>query len=302
MHIPDGFLATPVWAGLDAAAAAAVAYLARRAGRNFDEGRIPMLGVMGAFVFAAQMINFPVGVGTSGHLLGGALLAQTLGPSAAAVTMTAILAIQALVFQDGGVLALGANIWNMAMIGVLAGYLPLEALGRGRRRLAAFLGGALSVLAGAVLAIVELLVSGVRMPGSVLAVTTGLFFVTALIEGAITAAVVGAIGAVNPGWTSRPQAPLARKAMFGLGAGALLLAAGGIFLASTAPDGLERLAGRIGLGERARVLLAAPMPDYEARWFSSAALGKAAAGMAGLVLIFVLTALLGKGLARRRRS
>ena len=94
-----------------------------------------MLGVMGAFVFAAQMINFPVGVGTSGHLLGGALLAQTLGPSAAAVTMTAILAIQALVFQDGGVLALGANVFNMALVGVLAGYLPYR-LGVDRRRLA----------------------------------------------------------------------------------------------------------------------------------------------------------------------
>ncbi len=302
MHIPDGFLATPVWAGLHAAAAPAVAWAARRAGRDFDENRIPMLGVMGAFVFAAQMINFPVGVGTSGHLLGGALLAQTLGPSAAAVTMTAILAIQALVFQDGGVLALGANVCNMALVGVLAGYMPLHALGCQRRRLAAFLGGALSVLAGAVLAIAELLVSGVRMPGSVVALTAGLFAVTALIEGAITSAVVGAIGAVNPDWMRQPQAALTRKAMTALGAVALLLATAGVFVASTAPDGLNSLAGKIGLGVRARVLLASPMADYEARWFASAAFGKVAAGLAGLVMIFAVTALFGKWLARRRRS
>jgi len=105
VHIPDGFLATPVWASLDVAAAPAVGYMARRAQREFDDSRVPLLGVMGAFVFAAQMINFPVGIGTSGHLLGGALLAYTLGPAAASVTMTAILAIQALVFQDGGILA-----------------------------------------------------------------------------------------------------------------------------------------------------------------------------------------------------
>jgi cobalt/nickel transport system permease protein len=302
MHIPDGFLATPVWAGLDATAAPVVAYLARRAGRDFDERRIPMLGVMGAFVFAAQMINFPVGVGTSGHLLGGALLAQTLGPSAAAVTMTAILAIQALVFQDGGVLALGANVWNMALVGVLAGYMPLDALGFERRRLAAFLGGALSVLAGAVLALAELMVSGVRMPGSVLAVTMGLFLITALIEGAITAAVIGAIGAVNPGWIRQSRAPLTRKALVVFAVTALLLATGGAFLASTSPDGLDSLAGKIGLGERARVLLTAPMPEYQAHWFSSEAFGKVAAGLAGLVMIFGVTALFGKWLARHRRS
>src|SRR5205823_13101983 len=109
VHIPDGFLATPVWASLDAVAVPGVALIARRAQRSFDEAKVPLLGVMGAFVFAAQMINFPVGPGTSGHLVGGALLAYTLGPAAASIVMTAILVIQALVFQDGGILSLGAN-------------------------------------------------------------------------------------------------------------------------------------------------------------------------------------------------
>ena len=109
MHIPDGFLSTPVWAGSAVAAAPALGYCLRRTQSCFETSRTPLLGVMGAFIFAAQMIHFPLGVGTSGHLTGAALLAATLGPSAATVVMTAILVVQALVFQDGGVLALGAN-------------------------------------------------------------------------------------------------------------------------------------------------------------------------------------------------
>src|SRR6266446_7926013 len=126
MHIPDGFLSTPVWAALDVAAAPAAGYVVRRAQREFEEKKVPLLGVMGAFVFAAQMINFPVGPGTSGHLVGSALLSYTLGPPAAGVVLTAILTVQALVFQDGGVLALGANVINMAIVGMLAGYLPFH--------------------------------------------------------------------------------------------------------------------------------------------------------------------------------
>src|SRR5580704_11214760 len=138
MHIPDGFLSPPVWATLDVLAVPAVALVAKKAERDserseFGDRQIPLLGVMGAFVFAAQMINFPVGLGTSGHLVGGALLAIVLGPSAAAVVMTAILVIQAFVFQDGGVMALGANVINMAFIGVLAGYIPYR-LGRSHWR------------------------------------------------------------------------------------------------------------------------------------------------------------------------
>src|SRR6185295_10232931 len=154
MHIPDGFLSTPVWAALDVTAASAAGYMARRAQQEFEEKKVPLLGVMGAFVFAAQMINFPVGGATSGHLVGSALLSFTLGPAAASVVMIAILAIQSLVFQDGGILALGANIFNMAIAGVIAGYVPFYLWGSGRGRKAAiFFGGVFSVLVAALLAI-----------------------------------------------------------------------------------------------------------------------------------------------------
>ena len=97
MHIPDGFLTTPVWASLAAISLPSAGAFARKAQSGLEDGRVPLMGVMGAFVFAAQMINFPVGIGTSGHLIGSALLATTLGPAAAVVVMTAILTIQALI-------------------------------------------------------------------------------------------------------------------------------------------------------------------------------------------------------------
>src|SRR4051812_20026545 len=190
MHIPDGFLSTPVWTALDVAAVPAAGYIVRRAQREVEERKLPLLGVMGAFVFAAQMINFPVGGATSGHLVGAALLSFTLGPAAASVIMMAILAIQALVFQDGGILALGANVLNMAVVGVLAGYLPFRLFGAGKwRKAAIFSGGVLSVMASAMLALSELLLSGISISRPAIGVSLGLFTIAALLEGAITLAV-----------------------------------------------------------------------------------------------------------------
>src|SRR5260370_21609485 len=129
MHIRDGFLSAPVWVTLDIAAVPAAGYMVRRAQREFEEKKVPLLGVMGAFVFAAQMINFPVGGATSGHLVASALLSYTLVPAAAGVVMIAILAIPSLVFQDGGILALGANIFNMAAGRVMAVYVSSSMCG-----------------------------------------------------------------------------------------------------------------------------------------------------------------------------
>jgi cobalt/nickel transport system permease protein len=280
VHIPDGFLTTPVWATLDALALPAAGFAARRAQRGFDDSKAPLLGVMGAFVFAAQMINFPVGVGTSGHLVGGALLSCTLGPAAASVVMTAILIIQSLLFQDGGVLSLGANVWNMAVVGVLAGYLPYYLWGRGRsRRAAIFAGGTLSVLASAVLALAELLLSGVRMPASVLGVSLGFFAVSALIEGAITVAVITSLENIQPGFVRTP-APGRTVLVGAVGLTALLLAAGGLVFASTAPDGIENLAMRAGLSK--------PLTGYGS-----------GAGVAGVGLIFLMLVLGGRILRKR---
>lgn len=297
MHIPDGFLNTPVWATLDAVSLPAVGWLARRAQKEIPETRIPLLGVMGAFVFAAQMINFPVAVGTSSHLVGAALLAYTLGPAPATIVMAAILAIQAFLFQDGGVVALGANVFNMAIAGVLAGYLPYYFWGRNRWTI--FLGGVISLLLSACLALGELLLSGVRMPVAMLWFSLGVFLVSAVLEGAITLAVMQGIERLNPAWIRQPVAPR-RRLVGALAGAAALLAGAGVLFASTAPDGLERLAGRLGLVEHA--FGGAPLANYQIHLFESAWLSKATAGLAGVVLIYVACVLFGKVLARSRAS
>lgn len=311
MHIPDNFLSPPVWATLDAVAIPAVAYVSRQAQKSTDTNRLALLGVMGAFVFAAQMINFPVGLGTSGHLVGGTLLACLIGPWAAALVITSILIVQALVFQDGGVLALGPNIINMALMGVLFGYLPARALFRTKWKFyGVFLGGLCSVLVSGVLALSELTVSGIRMPGSLLSASLGLFTVNAILEGAITISVLRAIERLNPGITdgvfAKADSIEARKlrwprAITAFAAGSLVLAAGGILIASTLPDGLEHLAKSLGM-PFSNGTLASPLGYYRIQalgpqWFS-----RAAAGIIGLILIYIVCTLGGHLLARARRS
>jgi cobalt/nickel transport system permease protein len=296
MHIPDGFLSPPVWATLDVVSVPAMGWMARCAQRSTEDRKIPLLGVMGAFVFAAQMINFPVGPGTSGHLVGAALLAMVLGPACASVVMAAILALQAFVFQDGGIVVMGANLLNMALAGVLAGYLPYHAWGA--RSAAIFAGGALSVMVSACLALAELLVSGVRMPPGVLGLTLALFLVSALVEGAITLSAVRAMERLSPGVLKAPVdgAPRAAAAF---GVAAVLLAAAGTLAASAAPDGLQRLAQELGLVERVPDWLRSPLAGYTLPAVSSEWLRRAAAGLTGIALIGGLCVATGRLLARR---
>jgi cobalt/nickel transport system permease protein len=291
MHIPDGFLSPPVWGAFDLLSAPAVGILARRSQRETDHRKIPLLGVMGAFVFAAQMINFPVGIGTSGHLVGGALLAIVLGPSAAAMVMTAILAIQAFVFQDGGILALGTNVFNMAIVGVLAGYLPYRLWGSKWRSASIFAGGFLSVLCSGCLALSELLVSGVSMPRKMLFASIGLFAVSALVEAIITLAAVRAIERLNP--ASIRVAPDSGSRVFGvLAISAVVLAVLGILIASSAPEVIERYA------IASPAWLHSPFANYQVAGIASPWLKRALAGVAGLGLIYGACVLGGRFMKR----
>jgi cobalt/nickel transport system permease protein len=302
MHIPDGFLSGPVWAAFQALALPAVAWSARRAQTTSAAANAPLLGTLGAFVFAAQMINFPVAGGASGHLVGSALLAASVGPWAASVVMAAILVLQALVFQDGGILALGANLFNMALAGVWAAWLPLQFAGPGRlRRPALVAAGFLSVFVSALLALAQLALSGARLPVSTVWAALGVFALTALIEGLLTLAVFEAIERINPRWVQAP-APLTRPARFGLAAAAVLLVAGGFMLASALPDGLERLAIAAGFASRERPAAAAPLPGYEALFVVNPWLRKALAGLLGLALTYLLCLLLGRWINRWRSA
>lgn len=122
MHIPDGYVGMGVNVAAAALSLVVVTVAVRRAGRSLDEKKIPLLGVTGAFVFAAQLINFPIAGGTSGHFLGALLTAVLLGPLNACLVMALVLTIQCLLFADGGLTALGANIFNMGLVAGLGGY------------------------------------------------------------------------------------------------------------------------------------------------------------------------------------
>src|SRR3970040_1187219 len=133
LHIPDGFLSFIVSAVCWAISAMILSVAISRTNKSLGEKQVPLMGIMAACIFAAQMINFPVAGGTSGHLLGGALAAIVLGPWAAMVVMTAVIAVQSLLFQDGGVLVMGANIFNMGLITAAIGYgLYRATAGRGQ--------------------------------------------------------------------------------------------------------------------------------------------------------------------------
>ncbi len=297
MHIPDNFLSTRVWLTLDGVAAPTVAWIAGRARKGLDESRIPLLGVLGAFVFAAQMVNFPVGVGTSAHLVGGALLTAILGPAPAALVMTAIIATQAFVFQDGGVLALGANVFNMALAGVFAAWLPLR-LFAGRRGMGLFLAGFFSVMTSAALALAELTFSGIHMPPRLLALSVVLFAVGAVVEGAITLAAARAIERLNPRWIGA-ETRAGSRAWAAVALATVLVVVAGLFAASSAPDGVMRIGQWADL--HARPVLAAPLADYSLpggpMW-----LRRWAAALAGLGLVGGACAATSYFLLRRRSS
>ena len=123
MHIPDGFIDTPTSAVFGAVSIAGVAVSLRGARKQLDERAAPLAGLVAVFIFAVQMINFPVGAGTSGHLMGGALAMVLVGPHAAVLAVTVVLIVQALMFADGGLSALGLNVFNLALVGVWSAYL-----------------------------------------------------------------------------------------------------------------------------------------------------------------------------------
>ena len=203
MHIPDGFLDTRVWAAADAMAVVAVGACARRAERELSERQVPLVGVMAAFVFAAQMVNFPIAGGTSGHFAGAALVAILLGPATAVMVMTCVLILQCFLFQDGGLLALGANVLNMGVVGSFLGYGVFRLFSKAWRKkgslsVAGFAAGWFSLVGAAGLCAVELGLSG-RFPlSAALAALGGVHVVIGIGEGVITAAVLNFLAKVRP--------------------------------------------------------------------------------------------------------
>jgi cobalt/nickel transport system permease protein len=221
MHIPDGFLSNEVAVACAIPAIAAVGYGLRRAEVDLDDRRVPLLGVTAAFVFAAQMLNFPVAGGTSGHFLGAALAAVLLGPWLACLVLAVVLFAQAFVFADGGITALGANVFNMGVIGgVVVGGLMLAARKalpntRGVLLGVTAVGAWLAVMAGAAACAVELALSDTVPLATVLPAMLGVHSVIAIGEAVITVAAVSAVLVTRPdlihGPVPEPSAPILRS-------------------------------------------------------------------------------------------
>lgn len=203
MHIPDGLLDAKTFITLDVAGAAFVAAAATRVRRALNDQAVPMMAVLAAFIFAAQMLNFPVAGGTSGHFCGGALAAMLLGPWAGALVMTLVLVVQALLFGDGGILALGANVINMGVIGPFAGWAVYAAVRRltpafGVRLGGAFFGAWLGVVAAATACALELVVSGTTPWNVAVPAMAGIHALIGMGEGLITVGALVAIQAARP--------------------------------------------------------------------------------------------------------
>jgi cobalt/nickel transport system permease protein len=204
VHIPDGFLSGEVAAASAVVGGVAVAYGCRRAEQTLDDRRVPLLGVTAAFVFAAQMLNFPIAGGTSGHLLGAALATVLLGPWLACLVLAVVLAAQAFLFADGGITALGANVVNMGVLGALAVGMLMRAarnvLPRSRGALLAVTaaGAWLAVMTGALGASLMLAWSGTVPLGSVLPAMLGVHALIGIGEAVITVAAVSAVLTTRP--------------------------------------------------------------------------------------------------------
>jgi cobalt/nickel transport system permease protein len=310
LHIPDGFLSTVVslvgWV-----LAVLIIGLALRQTRNqLGERQVPLLGVMAAFIFAAQAINFPVAGGTSGHLLGGALAAIVLGPWAAVLVMTAVIGLQALLFQDGGLLVMGWNIINMGVLTAFTGYWIYMGLRRlfGDSRLvmlvAAFLAGWVSVEVGAIATAIELALSGTSPLTIALPAMAGVHALIGIGEGLIIAGAVALMAATRPDLLTTGETATGQGSSAWVMVGLLisLLVAVFSFAASPNPDGLERVAKETGFLDRAMDPFYNILPDYTIPFINNATVSGIIAVLLGTLLVFGLAWWLGRSLTNQKAS
>lgn len=304
MHIPDGFLSIAVSLACWLLTGLILAATLARAGRRFQERQVPLMGIMAAFIFAAQMINFPVAGGTSGHLLGGALAAILLGPWAGMLVMTAVISLQALLFQDGGLLAMGANILNMGLLTAAVGYglyRPFRSARRGLRLGAAGAAAWLSVMSGALATALQLWLSGTAKLGIVVPAMLGIHLLIGLGEALITVAALGFILRVRPDLAGEQPSARAGRGWAAVGLGIAVLVAVLSPLASSNPDGLERVAIDMGFEGRARPAALSVIPDYSLPFLGPTPLSTILAGVLGVLVLAGLFLLLA-GVLRRRAA
>ncbi|MFD3521962.1 energy-coupling factor ABC transporter permease [Streptomyces sp. NPDC058653] len=349
MHVPDGMINLPVSAAAGVVAAGAVAVSLRGARRELGTGPLaeghgaertaPLAGLVAAFVFAVQMLNFPVAAGTSGHLLGGALAAILVGPFTGVLCIAVVLLMQGILFADGGLTALGVNITVMGVVTVIVSYTVfrglLRVLPRGRSSVtgSAFVAALVSVPAAAAAFTLLYAIGGTtHIPiGKVLTAMVGVHVLIGIGEAAITALTVGAVIAVRPDLVhgarglatplklrvdgelvdapapvpaAAPTTPRSPRGLLAAGLGTALVLAGVVsFYASANPDGLEKVAADKGIDKKVEEHAAAgsPLADYGVKDVSDARLSGGLAGVIGVGA----TVLVGSGIfyvVHRRRT
>jgi len=271
--------------------------------KSLGEKQIPLMGIMAAFIFAAQMLNFPVAGGTSGHFLGGALAAMVLGPWAGVLVMTAVIAVQGLLFQDGGLLVMGANIFNMGLLTAMIGFgLYRAAAGRSKGTRLAVAGAAawLAVLAAALVASLQLWLSGASRLEIVVPAMLGVHVLIGIGEAIITVAALAFIEQTRPDLLEE-KAVAAKGGSGWVYAGVVisLLAVLLSPLASASPDGLERVAENMGFLELGQSAPYEILPDYTIPFLGETALSTIVAGVVGALVVLGLMVVIGQGLRKR---
>ena len=309
MHMADALLSPAVGVSFWTISGVSLAYCAGKIRKTLDDHKVPLMGVLGAFIFAAQMINFTIpGTGSSGHIGGGLLLSILLGPHAAFLTIASVLVIQAFFFADGGLLALGCNIFNLGVFPCFIG-LPLFRTVAGRSPSTARMGAAavgaaaVGLEMGAMAVVLETLFSGRSELtfAPFVALMGGIHLPIGIIEGFVTAAVLGYVLKLRPELTAQalggsPEAAGSPRSLapvlVSLGVAAVL--AGGVvaWFASPNPDGLEWSIGRV-TGQ--------PAGEADPAW-PAVDTGTSLSGMLGAILTLALAGLLGFAFARKRRN
>ncbi len=307
MHAPDGFLTAPVAIATAVMSAGAITASIRASRPELDDDRIPLAGVTAAFVFAAQMVNFPVAAGTTGHLMGGALAAVLLGPSLGLLVVSVVVIVQALAFADGGLTALGYNVLNMAVVTSLGGW----AVFRGSRRLLPSSATGVTIAAG-IAAFASVVLSSLAFSlqwlfgataavpfDRVLAAMVGVHTLIGVGEALITVGMVASVLAIRPDLVrgadgldrsaGRARMPRARFVVVGLVA-SLIVAVGVAQFAGDAPDGLERVAEDLGFDDVAQdhAFSGSLFADYATAGVASEPVSLAIAGTAGTLVTLAL--------------
>ena len=312
MHIPDGFIDVKTAVAGGTLAAMGLGFAIRKLKRDFPTSRVPLIGLTAAFIFAAQMLNFPVAGGTSGHLIGATLAVILIGPYAAILAMSAVLILQCLMFADGGLTALGANIFNMGIVATVSStviyQLIFRLLGdslRSRLTAAAFAAWCSTILTSIACA-AELAISGTVDWNLAFPAMSGIHALIGIGEALITTLIVVAVARLRPDLLAiHDNSRIGYKYI--LTFGIIISCALVIFiapLASSWPDGLEKVAENLGFMQKTSEtpILNSPLPDYQTPGIGSESFSTIIAGLIGVVAVFCLSYLLALALTPANKT